>query len=124
MAAWLQKESGINILRNDQLCLTLSPCTGCPNIWEINAQIGEKKKKKRLSTLVSIPAAKEPLMEIITDTNVIIKTTMNTCSLALRLGRSKEEPSAYPSGPNYVLFVINSAFPGYISQLICFSHTS
>ena len=53
---WLQKGSGIITLRNDHLCVTLSPCTGCPDNWEINAQIG-KRGKKSLSTLVSIPVA-------------------------------------------------------------------
>lgn len=59
-------------------------------------------------------------MEIMTDTNMIIKTKLNTYSLALSLGGSREESSAHSSCPNYVLLVINIAFPGYISQLICF----
>ena len=63
-------------------------------------------------------------MEIITNINMIIKTKLNTQSVVLRLGRSKEEPTAYPSCPNYVLLVINITFPGYISQLICLSHTN
>ena len=63
-------------------------------------------------------------MEIITNINMIIKTKLNTQSVVLRLGRSKEEATAYPSCPNYVLLVINITFPGYISQLICLSHTN
>lgn len=63
-------------------------------------------------------------MEIMTDTNMIIKTKLNTYSLVLRLGRNKEESSTYHSCPNYVLLVINITFPSYISQLICFSHTN
>ena len=63
-------------------------------------------------------------MEITTNINMIIKTKLNTQSVVLRLGRSKEEPTAYPSCPNYVLLVINITFPGYVSQLICLSHTN
>lgn len=63
-------------------------------------------------------------MEIMTDTNMIIKTKLNTYSLVLRLGRNKEESTTYQSCPNYVLLVINITFPSYISQLICFSHTN
>lgn len=60
-------------------------------------------------------------MEIMTDTNIIIKTKLNTHSRGLRLSRSKEGSGTYPSCPNcVVLLVINISFPGYISQLICF----
>lgn len=67
-------------------------------------------------------------MEIMTDTNMIIKTKLNTYSLVLGLGGGggveQRQLQYLPELSNYVLPVINITFPGYISQLICFFHTN
>lgn len=93
--------------------------------WYLGNKCSNTQKKKKKSSNSSIHSmALESFMEIMTDTTMIIKTKLNTYSLVLRLSGNKEEPGAYLSCPNYVFLVINITFPGYISQLICFSHTN